>query len=386
MRLPKVFAHIVLYNSDLGVVRRAVAKLIHQEEFRLGENLQLLVSDNASRTDPIPTIRDNGPSVFTGLQFYRHQNNLGFCGGHNFGVKRFLESGDPFLLILNPDVALEPTTLATLVERLLEDQEAAIACPKLLRANSNLEPLVPWKIDCCGMLVNRSLRHFDRGAEEPAEGNFARDEYVFGASGACMLIRREAVLDLLLEGEKHEGDLARVYPELHASRAERSALFDEAFFAYREDAELAWRAQYLGWRCRYVGDAIGYHIRVVTPERRSRLPRMLNRLGVRNRFLLQLNLADSIPLSVRIRGVYWRNFLVLIAVILKEWSSLPALLEVWKLRHRALERRKILLKRAKRSSREVWRWFLMDAPFADTITHEEDSVRRFDLIKKRVAL
>ena len=56
---------------------------------------------------------------------------------------------------------------------------------------------------------------------------------MFGASGAAALYRRAMLDDVRVEGE----------------------WFDENFFAYREDADLAWRAQLLGWRCRYVAAA-----------------------------------------------------------------------------------------------------------------------------------
>ena len=65
-------------------------------------------------------------------------------------------------------------------------------------------------------------------------------------------------------------------------------VFDEDFFAYREDADLAWRAQLLGWDALYVPGATATHVRRVTPERRSALPAAINRYGVRNRFLLRL--------------------------------------------------------------------------------------------------
>ena len=52
--------------------------------------------------------------------------------------------------------------------------------------------------------------------------------------------------------------------------------FDNDFFAYREDADLAWRAQLYGWRCLYTPKAIAYHVRHVLPEKRSALPALIN--------------------------------------------------------------------------------------------------------------
>ena len=117
---------------------------------------------------------------------------------------------------------------------------------------------------------------------------------------------------------------------------QRVRLFDEAFFAYREDADLSWRAGRMGWRCVYVPTARATHVRVVTPERRSQLPTILNRLSVRNRFLLQLNNWDlSCGIASLLCGVMLRNVMVIAGVLLREWSSIPGLMEAIRLAPRA---------------------------------------------------
>ena len=58
-------------------------------------------------------------------------------------------------------------------------------------------------------------------------------EYVFGASAAAALFRRRMIDDVVVDGN----------------------FFDPDFFVYREDADVAWRAQLLGWRCIYTPGA-----------------------------------------------------------------------------------------------------------------------------------
>jgi GT2 family glycosyltransferase len=60
--------------------------------------------------------------------------------------------------------------------------------------------------------------------------------------------------------------------------------FDPDFFVYREDADVAWRAQLLGWRCIYTPHARGYHVRNVLPGNRRALPPVINMHSVKNRF------------------------------------------------------------------------------------------------------
>ncbi len=64
--------------------------------------------------------------------------------------------------------------------------------------------------------------------------------------------------------------------------------FDPDFFVYREDADVAWRAQLMGWRCIYTPLARGYHVRNVLPGNRRALPPEINMHSVKNRFLMRI--------------------------------------------------------------------------------------------------
>ena len=94
-----------------------------------------------------------------------------------------------------------------------------------------------------------------------------------------------------------------------------------------------------------VRPTVGYHQRRVTPERRADLPAFINRCGVRNRFLLQLNNIVELPgIATILRGLLLRNIIVVLGVLLYERGSRGALLEVLKLLPRAMRRRETLLK------------------------------------------
>ncbi|MCO6432079.1 MAG: glycosyltransferase family 2 protein [Deltaproteobacteria bacterium] len=347
-----VYVHIVTYNSG-GYIRHALEALLRLESFTLGENLVVDVTDNASCDDSYENAREYSPR---GVTVYRNSSNLGFCGAHNQGLRRFLDSNCDFYLCLNPDVALRPDALTELCSA-FEKSGVGSACPKLVRADELLQPLEPSVIDAAGMIITPSLRHFDRGAGESDTGQYSAECAVFGGSGACLIMSREFVESLIVEG-KFESDIDALYPALAAGRSKRALLFDEAFFAYREDADLAWRAQYLGWKCAFVPSACGYHVRFVTPERRKILPATINSLGVRNRFLLQLNnyslLLGAAPFFI---GYLFRNCVVIAGVILRERSSIGGLLELRYLLRRAFERRKLIMRRRKASPQEVGRWF-----------------------------
>jgi GT2 family glycosyltransferase len=352
-----VFVHVVTYESA-PFIQACLSSVLDQDGFAARENMFVRITDNASRDNSAGLAEEK----FAGsVLVHRNHANLGFCGGHNQGVRAFLDSSAPFLLILNPDLRLERDALKKLTAALASDSRAGMACARLMRSDEKLNPLQPARFDSAGMFITPALRHFDRGSDELDTGQYRDREYVFGGTGACLLLKRECVLDLLLDVAAGHDALMRLYPQLRDFPLERAPLFDEAFFAYREDADLAWRAELFGWKCLYEPEAVGYHKRVVVPEKRSQLPTELNRLGVRNRFLLQLN-NYSVALGIRclIEGVFFRNLLVVAAVLLFERSSLSALTDVFGLTGRARARRRSIFgKAAERrwSAGDLRRWF-----------------------------
>ncbi|MBP1625340.1 MAG: glycosyl transferase, family 2, partial [Acidobacteria bacterium] len=200
------------------------------------------------------------------------KSNVGFCTAQN---RLISPAASEYVLILNPDVILDSNFLKIMVREMDGDPRAGSASGRLWRwqtESADLEHFLahhqsrPKILDSAGIFLTPNQRHLDRGSGETDGGQYARREYVFGASGAAAFCRR-AMLQDIADGPRY---------------------FDENFFAYREDADLAWRAQWLGWRCLYVPEATGYHARRVLPERRSSLPDAINMHSFKNRFLLRI--------------------------------------------------------------------------------------------------
>ena len=133
------------------------------------------------------------------------------------------------MLTLNPDVLLLPNFIQALVDAGNFDPRIGTVCGKLLTMSATFE--IPEKpvVDSTGIYFNPMLRHLDRGSQEVDNGHYLQYEYVFGATAAAALYRREMIDDISLDGE----------------------FFDSDFFVYREDADVAWRAQLMGWKCLY---------------------------------------------------------------------------------------------------------------------------------------
>ncbi len=313
----KLLIHLVSFNNEKTIVP-CIQSLLQQKNLSWGEDYKIILSDNCSQDKTVSLVESN----FSGkVEIIKNDRNLGFCTAHNVGATIAMENEIEFLFIVNPDLRLEENALNILLQNLEKDKIAGVCCPKLYRADENLNPISPPTFDSSGMYITPEIRHFDRGSNEEDKGQYEKPEYVFGASGAAMLLRREFIKDVSLEREYLKNSLEK----------QKFFLFDPNFFAYREDADLAWRMQWLGWKCRYQPTAIGYHQRKVLPQRRAELESEINAYGVRNRFLLQFNNFSWKVNFCQLPWILSRNLLVILAVSLKEKSSRAALRTAWQL-------------------------------------------------------
>jgi GT2 family glycosyltransferase len=293
----------------------------------------VVVVDNASEDASVPVIdqhRDGLP-----LTLVRESTNTGFSAGVN---RALAACRADWVLSLNPDCAPAPGYAARLYDRLssLRDAERiGSATGRIVRASGSELTPTPV-IDAAGMIVTPSGRHLDRGAGEAEGDRYDEPAWVFGGTGAALLLRRAALADVAYSDGQ---------------------VLAESFFAFREDAELAWRLQWRGWRCLYVPEARATHRRGLRPERGRAQPAAVNRWSVRNRFLLRAHCAD---LAWHLRCFPWwlaRDLLVIAACLTVERSSLPGFASLWRLRHDARQRRRWVLGRATVPSPEVRRWF-----------------------------
>jgi GT2 family glycosyltransferase len=160
--------------------------------------------------------------------------NRGYAGGANRLIARSFECcpNADFVLVMNPDVSLEPEFAEALVREMEDRPDVALASGKLLRPDGRT-------IDSAGIAMGRTRRFYDRGSEDADDGRFDTIERVFAVSGAAMMIRCAVLPILAVDGE----------------------IFDEDFFIYHEDTDLAWRARNCGYSSLYVPGARATHVR-----------------------------------------------------------------------------------------------------------------------------
>ena len=292
---------------------------------------RIVVVDNASADGSAGVIEDLARTL--PLEVQRFHQNRGFAAAANDAIRR---TRAEWILTLNPDCRLAPDYLSQLLAAASARERVGAVTGLLLRGEGEALSATE-RVDSSGMVVTASGRHLDRGAGRRMRTRLLRPAWVFGASGAAALYRREAIEDV-------------AYPA--------GEVFDESFFAYREDADLAWRLQRRTWRCLYWPAARAWHERGLKPEDGRRGTPEINRHSVRNRFLLRWSNADWRWLAICFPWWLVRDLMVTAACLTVERASMPGLKEAWALRPQQRARGRANASRALVSGWQVARWFL----------------------------
>jgi len=323
---PPVLVSIVTFNDAAWLAACL------ESVFAQSVPVQVTVFDNDS-VDSSREVAQRFP-----VKLVASPQNLGFSVAHN---RNILSEDSPYVLVLNPDTILDSSFVEALLAVFRDVRRAGMAGGKLRR----LDPAggVATKaglpvLDSTGVYFTPAQRHFDRGSDEPDAGQYEKRQLMFGITGAAVLYSREMVEDI------RDGD----------------EVFDEDFFAYREDVDLAWRAQLRGWKAVYEPAARGLHRRSVLPANRRAVSAVLNRHSLKNRYLMRIKNIDSAVRRRCFPYMWLRDAGILAYALLKERSSLPAYAEVRKLRPRFEKKRAFVQSRRTVPPAEMAKWFAFD--------------------------
>jgi GT2 family glycosyltransferase len=292
---------IVLFHSDLGQLDRTLRSLAGQTLHPTSISIHV----NEATDDELSTVAD---LVDPDVVVTNSVSNDGFAAAQNAALARLFDRGMDYVLVLNPDLSLNPTGLEELLTA-FRHHSGALVGPVLLLADA-ASGLSEGLIDSVGITWTRSGRHLDDGQGRSAAAVPEQPVRVAGISGAAIMVSR-AVHDHIVS---HSGEF-----------------FDADFIAYREDAELAFRAQLLGVESWLVPAAVGLHVRQLRGTSRSMSP-AVNRLGVRNRFLIAAKYGRRRPGTGL--APWARDAVVVLGVILRERSSWSGITDAWRLRRR----------------------------------------------------
>jgi GT2 family glycosyltransferase len=331
---PRVLVSLVTHNESRDAER--LLPSLFAQSFR---DLAVSAVDNASEDGTRATFAAFEKIAPLPLEVFPSRENLGYTGGHNRSIAKAVERGIPWVLVLNTDVVLAPGFIATLLADAERPEHARVAAftGKILRAEG--PDLTPTSVlDSVGIRMTPNGRHFDVGAGDRDAGQFDRPAGIFGASGCAVLLRTAALADTRIS----------------------TGFFDDDFFVYREDVDLAWRLRGRGWAARCVPAAVAWHRRRNLPERRREMSALANLHSVKNRFLLRINNAGKAHLRATFPRTFLRDAIVVGGCLTVERTSLVALRWLAENRARLLEKRAEIQGRRTVPDAALARWFTDD--------------------------
>jgi GT2 family glycosyltransferase len=180
---------------------------------------EIIVVDNGSTDGSLQWLEARYPRV----RVVNLPENRGFAGGCNAGIEA---ASGSLIALLNNDAVADPGWLEALVEVIRGRPDVGMVASKMILRHQ------PTVVDSTGISIDATGVAWDRRVGQSAETEEQVEE-IFGPCAGAALYRHELFTDI--------------------------GGFDDDFFMYLEDVDLAWRARLAGWRCVYAPSALVMH-------------------------------------------------------------------------------------------------------------------------------
>ncbi len=329
----KVSVNLVTWNGEkyLPYCLDSIAK----QTFR---DFSLLILDNGS-IDGTAEFLKNYKLQITNYKIIFNDKNVGFATGHNQALGL---TNSEYVLILNQDIILEPNFLEVVVKFMDEHREVGAVTGKLLQWNFEKNQKTNI-IDSCGLKIFKNHRVVELGAGEVDNKRWNFPQEVFGVSGAASTYRRKTLEDAAIDGE----------------------FFDEDFFSYKEDVDLAYRLRLFGWQAWFLPEAKAYHDRtawapgessMAVAKQRKNKSVFVNYHSYKNHLFLLLK---DVPAGIWWRYGYkikWYEFKKLLYLLFFERQTLKAWSEFFKKLPKMWKKRKYIMANKKVRAKEIRKW------------------------------
>ena len=190
-----------------------------------GLPLEVIVVDNGSTDGSVAAVREHFPQA----RLFVNEENLGFVRANN---QALAVARGRYMLLLNSDAALRPGALSALCRFMDRHPEAGIVGGKLLNPDGSFQSSY-MDFPSLGdeILLMTKLHRFLRSSYFPSHPpqESQKVQEADWVSGACLMIRREAV--------------------------EQVGGLDEDYFMYSEEVDWCWRVKQAGWKVYYLPEA-----------------------------------------------------------------------------------------------------------------------------------
>lgn len=216
---PKVAVLILGFNDEKNIL-----DTISSAQDQTYPNYDLIYIDNDSSDSTLEIVKKNYPS----LETIKEEKNLGYAGAYAKHLDIFFQKDYAAAVLLNSDVVVSKNWLEELVKTAFSDEKIAIAQPKIFLWNENKH-----LANTFGNHINYLGFGFCGHYKKPDSSEFSSDQEIVSASGASLLIKKDAYL-------KIKG-------------------LDENFFAYLEDQDLSWRALMHDYKIMLSANSVMWH-------------------------------------------------------------------------------------------------------------------------------
>jgi GT2 family glycosyltransferase len=209
--------NVIVANWNGGTLVENCLRSLFETRF---PSFDVTVVDNASTDGSSDLIAARFPAV----NLIRLPRNLGYAAANNTGIRA---GTGKYVVLLNSDTEVEPEWLVNLVQVAERMPDAVFLQPKILFLDKHNV------LNSAGNGIHIAGFGVCRGIGSPDIGQYDQIDSIGYASGACVMVSRDAL--------------------------EKIGLLDEVFFAYGEDKDWGWRGKMLGYRSLYVPTARVYH-------------------------------------------------------------------------------------------------------------------------------
>jgi len=218
MTNPLVF--VVILNNNRRDDVLACIESLYQNDYK---NLSIIMLDNLSIDNSVEAVRQQYPDV----QVIELQENLGYAGNNNIGIKAAMEQNADWIFVLNDDTILDPLCLTALVEIAESDPKIGMVGPMVYHFD---EPNI---IQSAGGALGKYWLSTHLGKNEPDRGQFNTPREVEWISGCAIMIRCKLI--------------------------EQIGTLDADYFLYWEETEWCIRARRAAWRLYHAPRAKLWH-------------------------------------------------------------------------------------------------------------------------------
>lgn len=210
---------IVLYKNDEELLKKAINSFLNTNL-----EVKLYLIDN-SPTDDLKYLS----TLDNRIEYIFNSKNLGFGKAHNIALKKSLQQGVPYHLVLNPDVYFEKGTLESLYNYMQENDDVANVMPKVFYPDGRIQYLCKMLPSPMELIIRRFM---------PSEKIILKINH------------RYELRDSGYEQEMNIPYLSGCFMFLRVEHLKEIGLFDENIFLHMEDTDLN-RRLYQRYRTMY---------------------------------------------------------------------------------------------------------------------------------------